>query len=187
MLEENYLIIKKTKFPDVIIFTPKLFKDHRGVFFESYRKSLFSKNGVDYNFLQDNQVESRKGVLRGLHYQLNQPQGKLVKVVYGEIFDVIVDIRKNSPTFGESLKVKLDSKNHNMIFVPPGYAHGYIVCSDKAIVSYKCTAEYAPNDQFGIIWNDPNLKIDWELKNPILSDRDLNWPNLKQQNNLPIF
>tara|TARA_Y100000996_G_C22507349_1_gene636965 strand:- start:441 stop:1004 length:564 start_codon:yes stop_codon:yes gene_type:complete len=187
MLEENYLIIKKTKFPDVIIFIPKLFKDHRGVFFESYRKSLFNKNGIDYDFFQDNQVESKKGVLRGLHYQLNQPQGKLVKVVYGEIFDVIVDIRKKSPTFGESLKVKLDSKNHKMIFVPPGYAHGYIVRSDKAIVSYKCTAEYAPNDQFGIIWNDPNLNIDWELKNPILSDSDLNWPTLKLQNKLPIF
>ena len=179
--------VVNSKLPGVMIITPNIFKDVRGYFFESYRKSWFKENGIPYDFVQDNEVKSKKGVLRGLHYQLNQPQGKLIRVNSGSILDVVVDIRKGSPYFGQSEVVELDSNDCKMLYVPEGFAHGYLVTSDVAFVTYKCTKEYSPSDQYGIMWSDPFLDLNWGIDNPILSKMDQKWPILQQQINLPVY
>ena len=181
------MIVENTSLDGVKIVTPRIFEDDRGYFFESYKTSVFEKHGLPTNFVQDNEVKSVKGVLRGLHYQLNRPQGKLVRVVSGGILDVAVDIRIGSPTFGQSEIVHLTVENRKMLFIPEGFAHGYLVTSDEAIVTYKCTDIYDPNDQFGIIWNDETIGVDWTYDSPILSEKDLMLPALNDQQFLPEY
>ena len=179
--------LEKTYIPDLILIKPDVHKDNRGYFFESYKMSLFQENELDMKFVQDNEVKSTKGVLRGLHYQLNNPQGKLVRVVVGEIIDVAVDIRKGSPTFGMSEMVKLSADNKRMFYIPEGFAHGYLVTSEESIVIYKCTNFYDPNDEYGIIWNDNKIGLNWNYDSPIISKKDMELPTLKEQRLLPKY
>jgi dTDP-4-dehydrorhamnose 3,5-epimerase len=164
-----------TIIPEVIVIEPKIFADERGFFLESYQKQRFSEHGIDAEFVQDNHSKSRYGTLRGLHYQIQQPQGKLVRVVAGEIFDVAVDIRRNSPTFGKWVGDYLSGENKKNLWVPPGFAHGFYVTSPSAEVIYKATDYYAPQWERSIAWNDPVINIDWPIKNmlPVLSPKDV--------------
>lgn len=164
----------KTSIPDVMLIEPKVFEDLRGYFFESYQKQRFAEAGIPWDFVQDNQSRSQQGTLRGLHYQIQQPQGKLVRVLAGEIFDVAVDIRRNSPTFGQWVGDYLSADNRKMIWVPPGFAHGFYVTSLVAEVSYKATDYYAPQWERTILWSDPSINIQWPIdgKIPILSAKD---------------
>jgi dTDP-4-dehydrorhamnose 3,5-epimerase len=181
------MIVKNTSLDGVKIITPTVFEDERGYFFESYKTPIFKNNELPINFVQDNEVKSTKGVLRGLHYQFNRPQGKLVRVVSGSILDVAVDIRKGSPTFGQSEIVHLTAENNKMLYIPEGFAHGYLVTSSESIVVYKCTDIYDPNDQYGIIWNDETIGVDWMYDSPILSEKDLMLPALNDQQFLPEY
>jgi len=171
-----------TTIPDVIVIEPKVFADERGFFLESYQKKLFSEAGIDADYVQDNHSKSEQGVLRGLHYQIQQTQGKLVRVIAGEIFDVAVDIRKSSPTFGKWVGDYLSAENKKLLWVPPGFAHGFYVTSPEAEVLYKATDYYAPQWERSIIWNDPTVNIDWPLhgKIPILSSKDESGKLLKE-------
>ena len=181
------MIVKNTSLDGVKIITPTVFEDERGYFFESYKTPIFKNNELPINFVQDNEVKSTKGVLRGLHYQFNRPQGKLVRVVSGSILDVAVDIRKGSPTFGQSEIVHLTAENNKMLYIPEGFAHGYLVTSSESIVIYKCTDIYDPNDQYGIIWNDETIGVNWTYDSPILSEKDLMLPVLNDQQFLPEY
>lgn len=167
--------------PEVINVEPRVFGDSRGFFMESYKNSEFQSNGIFGPFVQDNHSHSIRGTLRGLHYQKHpMAQGKLVQVINGEIFDVAVDIRKGSPTYGRSVGLKLSSENHQMLFVPVGFAHGFLVLSEEADVVYKVSGgEYAPELEGGIIWNDPDIGIQWPLENPVLSEKDRVLPLLQ--------
>lgn len=166
--------IIQTKVPDVLIIEPRVFEDDRGFFLESYNEKAFiEKTGVATHFVQDNHSRSVKNVLRGLHYQVEQPQGKLVRVIAGEILDVAVDIRKSSPTFGEWESIVLSAENKRQLWVPVGFAHGFLVLSETAEVLYKTTDYYAPKGDRCILWNDPDLAIAWPLTSPpILSPKD---------------
>lgn len=158
------------------IISPKLFGDSRGYFFESYNAQAFNKFvSTEFNFVQDNESYSMKNVLRGLHFQ-SPPfaQGKLVRVVQGKVLDVALDIRKNSRTYGEYFKIELSAENKKMFWIPPGFAHGFVVLEDNTIFQYKCTDFYNPNAEGSILWNDPNLSIDWQVDEPIISDKDKN-------------
>ena len=181
------MIVKNTLLDGVKIITPTVFEDERGYFFESYKAPIFKNNDLPINFVQDNEVKSTKGVLRGLHYQFNRPQGKLVRVISGSILDVAVDIRKGSPTFGQSEIVHLTAENNKMLYIPEGFAHGYLVTSSESIVVYKCTDIYDPTDQYGIIWNDQTIRVDWMYDSPILSEKDLMLPALNDQQFLPEY
>jgi dTDP-4-dehydrorhamnose 3,5-epimerase len=163
-----------TEIPDVLLVEPKIFGDERGFFLESYQKQRFIASGIPFDFVQDNHSKSEQGVLRGLHYQIQQPQGKLVRVVSGEIFDVAVDIRKGSHNFGKWVGDYLSSENHKMLWVPPGFAHGFLVTSTSAEVLYKTTDYYAPQWERTIIWDDPTINIKWPLREmkPVLSKKD---------------
>ena len=163
-----------TKIPDVFILQPTVYEDDRGYFMESFRLSQFSKIGCDINFVQDNQSKSKKGTLRGLHYQVDHPQGKLVSVLAGEIFDVAVDLRRISPTFGNWVGEKLSSANKKQLWIPEGFAHGFYVMSDEAEIFYKCTEYYMPEHDRAILWNDPKLGIKWPLlsPHPLISKKD---------------
>lgn len=163
-----------TEIPDVFLIEPKVFGDSRGFFFESFNQRVFAeKTGVDVNFVQDNHSRSRQNVLRGLHYQIQQPQGKLLRVVLGEVFDVAVDIRKSSPTFGKWVGYLLSAENQRQLWVPAGFAHGFLVVSEVAEVLYKTTEYYAPEHERCILWNDSDLAIAWPLDSePILSAKD---------------
>jgi len=164
----------RTAIPDVILIEPKVFPDERGFFLESYQKKKFMEAGITAEFVQDNHSKSQQGTLRGLHYQIQQAQGKLVRVILGEIFDVAVDIRKNSPTFGKWVGDYLSAENRKMLWVPPGFAHGFYVTSPEAEVLYKATDYYAPQWERSIRWNDPTVGIKWPTNNtePILSPKD---------------
>jgi len=181
------MIVENTSLDGVKIITPTVFEDERGYFFESYKAPIFKNNDLPINFVQDNEVKSTKGVLRGLHYQFNRPQGKLVRVISGSILDVAVDIRKGSPTFGQYEIVHLTAENNKMLYIPEGFAHGYLVTSSESIVVYKCTDIYDPNDQYGIIWNDETIGVDWMYDSPILSEKDLMLPALNDQQFLPEY
>ena len=159
---------------DVVLVKPKVFGDNRGFFMETYKKSDFVANGIDVEFIQDNHSKSIKGVLRGLHYQAKPyGQAKLVRCVKGRIYDVAVDIRKDSKTFGQYVKVELSDENKNMIYIPEGFAHGFVALSDEVEILYKTSGEYAPQADRGILWNDKEINIDWEIDfEPILSDKD---------------
>ena len=171
----------QTPLPGAVILEPKVFGDERGYFFESYRADRYSSQGIEVVFVQDNESFSGKGTLRGLHYQLKHPQGKLVRVGKGEVFDVALDIRIGSPTFGQWYGALLSGDNKRQFYVPPGFAHGFYVMSDTATFMYKCTDYYAPGDEYGILWNDANLKIDWPLDGtPLLSEKDSVLPQLKE-------
>lgn len=163
-----------TNIPDVIILEPKVFGDSRGFFFESFNQQSFSKaTGLDVQFVQDNHSRSTKSVLRGLHYQIQHPQGKLVRVTHGRVFDVAVDIRRSSPTFGQWEGVELNADNHRQLWVPAGFAHGFVVLSDSADFLYKTTDYYAPESERCIAWNDPAIGIDWHYDGePQLSEKD---------------
>jgi dTDP-4-dehydrorhamnose 3,5-epimerase len=175
---------KQLAIPEVVIVVPKVFGDARGFFLEFYKHSEFAQAGIREHFVQDNHSKSLKGVLRGLHYQKHpHAQGKLVRCLTGRIFDVAVDIRKGSPSFGKWVGVELTAENNSMLYVPPGFAHGFLVLSDSAEVLYKCTAEYASADDRGIIWNDPDIGIQWPLSDPVLSEKDKVHPPLRSADN----
>ena len=163
-----------TPLPDVLLIEPKVFQDERGFFLESYQKKNFSEAGIPFDFVQDNHSKSSQGVLRGLHYQIKQPQGKLVKVIAGEIFDVAVDIRKHSPTFGKWFGTYLSAENKQILWVPVGFAHGFYVTSLQAEVLYKATDYYAPQWERTIVWNDPAINIQWPVQDGylVLSPKD---------------
>ena len=169
---------ERQKIRDVILVKPKVFGDNRGFFMEAYKKSDFFKNGIDVEFNQDNHSKSSKRVLRGLHYQAKPfGQAKLVRCPKGRIYDVAVDIRPNSPTYGEYVKVELSEENKNMLFIPDGFAHGFVVLSDEAELLYKTSGEYAPQADRGILWNDKDININWEIDfEPVLSEKDKNQP-----------
>jgi dTDP-4-dehydrorhamnose 3,5-epimerase len=166
--------VTKTKIPDVVIIEPRIFGDDRGFFYESYNEKAFTEaTGITKNFVQDNHSRSQKNVLRGLHYQVQQPQGKLVRVVVGEVLDVAVDIRKSSPTFGQWVSCLLTAENKRQFWVPEGFAHGFVVLSEAAEFLYKTTDYYAPEYERSILWNDADLAIDWQLQGePMLSKKD---------------
>ena len=162
-----------TQLPGLLIIEPKVFGDARGCFFECYHKERYRAAGIDVEFVQDNFSRSCRGTLRGLHYQISQPQGKLVQVSRGSVYDVAVDLRRSSPTFGRAVGIVLSEENHRQLYVPPGFAHGFNVMSDSADFAYKCTQLYNPADERTLLWNDPALKIDWPVIEPrILSAKD---------------
>ena len=165
----------ETPLKDALIVEPQVFGDARGFFMESWNRRTFASLGLDLDFVQDNHSRSARGVLRGLHYQLKQPQGKLVRVVTGAVFDVAVDLRRESPTFGQWTGVELSAENRRMFWVPPGFAHGFLVLSESADFLYKATDYYAPEHERSILWNDPDLAIDWPLESigmPTLAAKD---------------
>jgi len=167
--------VTRTKLQDVLILEPKVFGDDRGFFFESWNNRTFKKDtGVDTHFVQDNHSRSEQSVLRGLHYQLEQPQGKLVRTAIGRVLDVVVDIRRNSPTFGQHIAIELSDQNHRQLWIPEGFAHGFFVLSEYTDFLYKTTDYYAPEYEHCISWNDPDLQIDWLLNgiSPSLSAKD---------------
>jgi dTDP-4-dehydrorhamnose 3,5-epimerase len=180
---------KMMEIPEVIIVEPRVFKDDRGFFTETYRCSDFRANGISEDFVQDNYSHSVKRVLRGLHYQKHpKAQGKLVMVISGEIFDVAVDIRKGSPTYGKWVGTVLSSGNHQMLYVPVGFAHGFCVLSNEADVVYKVTGgEYAPEMEVGVVWNDPEVGIRWPVQSPILSPKDAQLPRLQEADNNFVY
>ncbi|AIR62969.1 dTDP-4-dehydrorhamnose 3,5-epimerase [Cedecea neteri] len=167
-----------TKIDGVLIINPRIFGDERGFFYESYHATRYKEIGIREEFVQDNRSRSSKGVLRGLHFQKNRPQGKLVTVTNGEVFDVAVDLRPGSPTFGKHESVILSGENKIQFYIPPGFAHGFCVLSDFADFQYKCTDFYDPSDEGGLIWNDPCLDIEWPVTDPIISAKDGELPTL---------
>ena len=166
---------KQTDHPQVLIIEPQIFRDERGFFMETYRSKFFSNGGIPFEFVQENHSSSKKGVLRGLHYQLGRPQGKLVRVVSGEVFDVAVDLRRSSPRFGAWVAARLSAKNHLQMWIPPGFAHGFYVLSQSADLLYKTTDYYFPEGDRCIRWDDPSLAVDWPVppgSRPVLSPKD---------------
>jgi dTDP-4-dehydrorhamnose 3,5-epimerase len=174
----------RTTIADVLLIEPPVFPDQRGFFMETYKRSEFATQGISEIFVQCNHSKSSKGILRGLHYQ-NRPkaQGKLIRTVGGEIYDVAVDIRIGSPTFGKWAAIALSAESKRMLYVPAGFAHGFCVTSEDAEIQYMTTEEYAPDLEYGLIWNDPDLGIDWPITKPILSPRDRAWPRLRDADN----
>lgn len=167
----------ETRIPDVVIVEPTVYGDERGYFMETWEQRKFAEAGLNWEFVQDNHSRSVRGTLRGLHYQIEQPQGKLVRVTQGAVFDVVVDIRRSSPTFGQWVGVELSAENKRQLWVPPRFAHGFYVTSEVAEFQYKCTDFYAPEHERGIRWDDPELGIDWPLAEdgePLLSEKDRN-------------
>lgn len=163
-----------TSIKDVLIIEPKVYTDTRGFFMETYHQTRYVQAGIDRIFVQDNLSFSRKGTLRGLHFQVRHPQAKLVQAISGEIYDVAVDIRHDSPTFGKWVGVYLSSENKRQLFIPEGFAHGFCVISESALFLYKCSDVYNQKDENGIIWSDPDIGIEWPVSDPIISDRDRN-------------
>jgi dTDP-4-dehydrorhamnose 3,5-epimerase len=175
------MIFTPTILPDVILIESQVFEDERGFFFESYQKQRFEAAGIGYDFVQDNHSRSRQGVLRGLHYQIRQAQGKLVRVISGEIFDVAVDLRRSSPTFGQWMGISLSAHNKRQLWVPPGFAHGFYVVSEWAEFFYKVTDYYAPQWERTLMWNDPTVNVQWPVSGePIVSPKDANGLILQQ-------
>lgn len=180
---------EKQKIEDVILVKPKIFGDNRGFFMESYKKSEFAQNGIDIDFIQDNHSKSTSKVLRGLHYQAKPyGQAKLVRCINGRIYDVAVDLRKNSKTFGKYVKVELSQENKYMLYIPVGFAHGFVVLSEEAEILYKTSDEYNPESDRGILWSDKDINIDWQIDfQPILSEKDKIQPNFKDLNFEELF
>lgn len=171
----------ETKLKGVVVLQPKVFEDARGYFFESYNANLFKNAGLDLNFVQDNQSLSQKGVLRGLHFQNNPwAQGKLVRVIKGSVFDVAVDIRKSSPTYGQWFGLELNEKNKTMMYIPAGFAHGFATLEDHTVFSYKCTNFYDKASEDCLLWNDTDIGIEWPITNPLLSEKDLQGKRIKE-------
>ncbi|EGC93474.1 dTDP-4-dehydrorhamnose 3,5-epimerase [Turicibacter sp. HGF1] len=179
-----------TKIPDLYIIEPKVFGDERGYFMESYSQKDFTEAGLTMTFVQDNESKSRKGVLRGLHFQTKQTQGKLVRVTQGEVWDVAVDLRKGSPTYGQWEGVYLSAENKRQFYVPEGFAHGFVVTSEEAIFNYKCTDFYAPEYDSGLLWNDEDVAVKWPLEGLgeiLLSEKDQKQKTLKELKDLPFI
>jgi dTDP-4-dehydrorhamnose 3,5-epimerase len=180
--------LEPTRIPEVILIRPQVFGDGRGFFLESWEERKFAAAGISARFVQDNHSRSARHTLRGLHYQILQPQGKLVRVVTGTVFDVAVDMRRSSPTFGQSVGVELSAQGHEMLWVPPGFAHGFVVISEHADFLYRCTDFYAPSHERAILWNDPDLDIRWPLPpgiDPLLSARDASATRFRQAECFP--
>lgn len=172
---------KRLEIPEVVLVEARAFPDGRGFFAETYKRSQFVTGGIPATFVQDNHSRSRRGVLRGLHYQVHpKAQGKLVGAVRGEIFDVAVDVRRGSPTYGRWVGATLSEENHRLLYMPVGFAHGFCVLSDEADVTYKATEEYAPEHERGVVWNDPEIGIRWPVRRPVLSDVDAGLPPLRK-------
>lgn len=172
--------ILDTPFSGLLLIKPRVFNDNRGYFFESYNSQAFSKLGIDYCFEQDNQSCSNKDVIRGLHFQMPPfEQGKLIRVISGSILDIVVDLRKDQPTYGKHYKLELNATTNTMLFIPPGFAHGFRSLEDNTIFSYKCTKVYNQPSERTIRWNDPQLNIDWETNTPLLSEKDMEAPLFK--------
>ncbi|HNW98251.1 MAG TPA: dTDP-4-dehydrorhamnose 3,5-epimerase [Bacteroidales bacterium] len=175
--------IKCTEIPGLLIIQPKIFYDARGYFFESYNKIKLSESGFKADFIQDNQSMSSKGTLRGMHFQRPPfEQGKLVTVIKGAVRDIVVDIRKNSKFYGKYFSIELTEQNKTMLWVPPGFAHGFLTLEDNTIFSYKCTQVYNKDSEGAILWNDPDVNINWDIKNPVISEKDNNAPLFKTLN-----
>jgi len=164
--------IETTNLTGVLVITPEVFSDSRGFFLESFSAKKYKENGINFDFVQDNISRSSKGVLRGLHFQKANPQGKLVSCLRGAVFDVAVDLRKDSNTFSNYFAIELTDSNHKQLWIPPGFAHGFCVLSNSADFHYKCTSFYDAKDESGIIWNDPEINIDWPIDNPLISNKD---------------
>ncbi|MEO6948504.1 MAG: dTDP-4-dehydrorhamnose 3,5-epimerase [Ginsengibacter sp.] len=180
----------ETEFPGLMIYTPNVFEDNRGYFLESYNKETFEKEGINIQFVQDNQAGSSYGIIRGMHYQLNpDSQIKLLRVLSGRIIDAVVDLRKNSPTYGKSFSIELSCANRKQILIPKGFAHGYAVLSEKAEVFYKCDTFYNKETEAGLMWNDPALAIDWQIPphKVIVSEKDSNHPTFENCKNNFLF
>ncbi len=173
------MLVTPTALPEVLLITPDIFGDDRGFFFELWREERYASSGLPKKFVQDNLSLSRRGTLRGLHFQNPHPQGKLVSVLQGEVFDVAVDVRKGSRTFGKWVGVILDGSKKQQLYVPEGFAHGFVVTSETALFHYKCTVQYRPENESVIRWNDPDLAITWPIQDPTLSKRDAEAPFLK--------
>ncbi|MCE9613399.1 MAG: dTDP-4-dehydrorhamnose 3,5-epimerase [Lentisphaerae bacterium] len=169
-----------TTLPEVLLVTPRVFEDPRGFFMETFSERRYAECGIRGPFVQDNYSHSRAGILRGLHFQLHHPQAKLVSVIWGEIFDVAVDVRVGSPTFGQWVGQILSDRNRCQLFVPPGFAHGFCVLSDKADVMYKCTDYYHPQDDRGLLWSDPDIAITWPVASPLVSEKDARYCPLRE-------
>ncbi len=178
-----------TEIEEVKIIKPKVFGDARGFFKETWSRNRYIEAGIELTFVQDNVSSSSKGVLRGLHYQHPQGQAKLISVLRGEVLDVVVDVRVGSPTFGKYVSTILSEDNHRQFYVPIGFAHGFCVLSEMALFSYKCTEFYNAQTEGGVLWNDPDLGIDWPVDNPSLSEKDLNQPRLRDipKEKLPVY
>ena len=174
--------VTETKLAGVLIIEPKVFGDSRGFFKETFQAERYREAGIEYTFVQDNYSRSQKGVLRGLHFQITKPQGKLVSCPKGAVFDVAVDIDPESTTYGQYVGVELTEENHKQLWMPPGYAHGFCVLSETADFQYKCTDYYDPSDEGGVIWNDPDVAIEWPIDNPSLSSKDALLPTLAELN-----
>jgi dTDP-4-dehydrorhamnose 3,5-epimerase len=179
----------ETAIAGVILIEPAVYEDERGFFFESYHQAKFSELGITDNFVQDNHSKSVKGTLRGLHYQVERPQAKLCRVIQGEVLDVAVDIRQGSPWFGKFVSMILSAENKQQIYIPEGFAHGYLVLSETAEFLYKCSNFYYPEYERGVLWNDPEIGIDWNVGNPLLSAKDKKHLPLSKiaLNDLPVF
>lgn len=172
--------VSETSLPGVLLIEPRVFRDGRGLFWETYHAERYANLGIPTGFVQDNSSRSVRGTLRGLHYQLRRPQGKLVWVTRGEVFDVVVDIRRGSPHFGRWVGVTLSGEAPRQLYIPPGFAHGFCVTSKFADFAYKCTDVYVPDDERGLLWNDPEIGIQWPIAEPLLSDKDRGFPTLKK-------
>ena len=181
------MTFKPLDIPDVKLITPKVFGDERGYFKETFRRHLFDEQGIYDDFVQDNCSMSKKGAVRGLHYQIERPQAKIVMVAKGRVLDVAVDIRKSSPTFGQYVSMELSDSNHNMLYVPTGFAHGFAVLSDEAVFLYKTSDYYHPEGERGIKWNDTDIGIDWKFEDPIISEKDQKWPSLHEVPEQDLF
>ncbi len=171
--------VSKTSLDGVLMIEPSVFEDNRGFFMETYHRKRYTLAGITTTFVQDNFSFSKQGTLRGLHYQYPNSQAKLVQVIYGEVFDVAVDICRGSPTFGKSEGVYLSGENKRQLFIPEGFAHGFVVLSERAFVLYKCSDFYTPEHERGVLWSDPDLSIDWSVKAPLISEKDSGYPRLK--------
>ena len=177
-----------TELPGVVIIEPRVFTDRRGFFFESYNAPRYAAAGITATFVQDNHSSSAKGTIRGLHYQLHHPQAKLLRVIRGAVFDVAVDIRRGSPTFGKWVGVELSADNKRQLFIPAGFGHGFCALSDVTELEYKCSDVYVADDQHGVLWNDPTSGIQWPVREPILSDADRAYrPLTLDRDDLPVF
>lgn len=179
--------ISKTDISDVLLLEPSIHTDSRGFFMETYREEELTSRGIDVHFVQDNLSKSHKDTVRGLHYQIEQQQDKLIMVMEGTILDVAVDLRKDSPTFGEHVAKELSQDNRHQMFIPKGFAHGFAVLSEEALVYYKCSDYYYPVGERGLLWNDPELDIDWKVEEPIISGKDKHQPKLDEIKEEDLF
>jgi dTDP-4-dehydrorhamnose 3,5-epimerase len=178
----------RTAIPEVVLIEPDVHQDARGFFLESYHQDKYAQGGIPGPFVQDNHSHSLRGTLRGLHAQVSRPQGKLVRAVLGEMFDVAVDVRRGSPTFGKWVGMVLSAENFRQLYIPAGFVHGFCVLSDRVEVEYKCTDFYAPGDEMTVAWNDPDVGIEWPVKDPILSPKDAAAKRLVElQHRLPVY